>query len=101
MARPKKSAATAEQRVVKKGEVVFSEAQVKELRGILSGISESRGMADDLGTGGCEDMKEIGFTIGRIFSKLDSIEDKLDDLIDAVDPSVYTMYDDEDEDEDF
>ena len=99
MARPKKSAATAEQRVVKKGEVVFSEAQVKELRGILSGISESRGMADDLGTGGCEDMKEIGFTIGRIFSKLDSIEDKLDDLLEAVDPTSYDFdYDDEDED---
>ena len=101
MARPKKAAKAAEQRVVKKGEVVFSEAQMQELRELLSGISDARSMADDLGTEGCEDMKEIGFTIGRIFSKLDSIEDKLDDLIDAVDPSVYTMYDDEDEDEDY
>jgi hypothetical protein len=97
MARPKKSATAAEQRVVKKGEVVLSEAQVEELRGVLSGISESRSMADDIGTNSCDDMKEIGYTIGRIFSKLDVIEDKLDDLLDAVAPVSYD-FDDEDDD---
>jgi len=99
MARPKKAAATAaEQRVVKKGEVVLNEQQIQELRDILEGLSESRRLSDDLGTDRGDDMKEIGFTIGKIYSTLDRIEDKLDDLLDAVAPISYDFELDEDDD---
>jgi predicted hydrocarbon binding protein len=87
MPRTKKAETTAaQQRVVKKGEVVLSSKQYDELQNISSEITELREMTDDLGTDSSDNIKEIGYTIGRIYSKLDVLEDKLDDLLEAIDP---------------
>ncbi len=87
MPRTKKAETTAaQQRVVKKGEVVLSSKQYEELQNISGEITDLRQMADDLGTDSSDNIKEIGYTIGRIYSKLDVLEDKLDDLLEAIDP---------------
>lgn len=87
MPRTKKAETTAaQQRVVKKGEVVLSSKQYDELQSISSEITELRQMTDDLGTDSSDNIKEIGYTIGRIYSKLDVLEDKIDDLLEAIDP---------------
>ena len=95
MPRTKKAVTTPAKQVEKK--ITISKEQIEELRNVYGVIGDIREMADDLGTENDPSMMEIGFTVGKMYTKLDAIEDQLDDLLEAIDPYVYT-FDDEDDD---
>lgn len=86
MPRPKKATpvATNSPRTVKKGEAIVSKTQLQTIEEILDVIADARRASDNISEDGNESLYSIGFTLGRIFEKLDGVEDKLSNLLDAL-----------------
>lgn len=86
MPRSKKatSVATNNLRTAKKGEAIVSKTQLQTMEEILDVIGDARRASDYISEDDNESLYSIGFTLGKIFEKLDRVEDKLSNLLDAL-----------------
>ena len=85
MARPKKSAAPAEQ---KAKQIVLTEEQFNKLRDISADLNSAKRTIQDIGEDRDLDLRNTGYIAGKVYITLDRLEDTLDEIIDKIDPNT-------------
>ena len=94
MARPKKSAAPAEQKAEqivlaeKAKQIVLTEEQFSKLRDISDGLNRAKNTVEDIGEDRDLDLRNTGYLAGKVYITLDRLEDTLDEIIDQIDPDT-------------
>ena len=91
MARPKKSAAPAEQKAEQL--ITLTQEQLTKLRDISSDLNRVKNYLSDIGEDRDLDDRNIGFIAGKACATINSLEDILDGIINEVEPGT-----DEDDD---
>ena len=84
---------------VTESQIVLTKEQFAELKSIVwdNKLEE----LEDLGTGGEDDMKVIGFTLGSVYSSLKAQFEKIEEILDSVEPQNYSEFSEEDNDNDW
>lgn len=94
MAQTKRAKTQTEQKTI-----TLTQEQFEELKSIVweNKIEE----LEEIGTGGEDDMKAIGFTLGSIHASLKSQFDRLEEILDQIDPQPgFSKYFPEGDDDD-
>jgi len=81
--------------------ITLTKDQFTELKAILWNCKSSADEIEEIGTGGEDDMKAIGFVLGSTHASLQSQFSKIEDILDAIEPEGYSPWLEEDDDEDF
>jgi hypothetical protein len=82
MPRPKASVTPTEKKPVEK-KITLTKQQFETLEEISESITDAR-LA--IGRFDVENLAEAGFIMGKVFARIDRIEDQISDLINEVDP---------------
>jgi hypothetical protein len=84
----------------KETKITLTSEQYAELRSIISNnrIDE----LEDLGVGGEDDMKVIGFTLGSVHGSLTAQFNRIEEILEEIEPAGYNPWytDDETEEDD-
>ena len=82
---------------VTESQIILTKEQFAELKSIVwdNKLEE----LEDLGIGGEDDMKVIGFTLGSVYSSLKAQFEKIEEILDSVEPQNYSEFSDEDEED--
>ena len=92
MPRSKKAAPTATgETAPKEKKVTLTKKQFETLQAISESITDAR---LSIGRFDVENLAEAGFIMGKVFARIDRIEDEISDLVNEVDPG----YDKEEDD---
>ena len=91
MARPKKSAAPAEQKAEQV--ITLTQDQLSELRNISAELNRVKNNLVDIGEDRDLDRRNIGFIAGKACASINNLEDTLDDLINQIEPDTDEDYD--------
>ena len=91
MARPKKSAAPAEQ---KAKQIVLTEEQFSKLRDISDGLNRAKNTVEDIGEDRELDLRNTGYIAGKVYITLERLEDTLDELLEQIEPEAEEEDDD-------
>jgi hypothetical protein len=80
--------------------ITLTTEQYAELRSIISNNKIDE--LEDLGVGGEDDMKVIGFTLGSVHGSLTAQFNRIEEILEEIEPDGYNPWytDDESEEED-
>jgi len=80
--------------------ITLTTEQYAELRSIISNNKIDE--LEDLGVGGEDDMKVIGFTLGSVHGSLTAQFNRIEEILEEIEPAGYNPWytDDESEEED-
>jgi hypothetical protein len=82
MPRPKASVTPTEKKPVEK-KITLTKKQFETLQEISEAITDAR---LSIGRYDVENLAEAGFIMGKVFARIDRIEDQISDLVNEVDP---------------
>jgi hypothetical protein len=84
----------------KETKITLTSEQYAELRSIISNNKIDE--LEDLGVGGEDDMKVIGFTLGSVHGSLTAQFNRIEEILEEIEPAGYNPWytDDESEEED-
>jgi hypothetical protein len=84
----------------KETKITLTSEQYAELRSIISNNKIDE--LEDLGVGGEDDMKVIGFTLGSVHGSLTAQFNRIEEILEEIEPAGYNPWytDDETEEED-